>query len=820
MKIASAAENLRRDLQYAARLLSKNVGFTVTCVLTIALGIGINVSAFTLLNGMALRPLRAPGADSLVAVYQKIEGKTPRSVWGNASLFSYPEYLQYQEQNGVFSGLLAHFQPLRVTTPGVREYLEGDLTTCNYFDVLQSPPAMGRGFAPEECASAGSGAVLVLNDATWRNAFSADPQIVGKTIRMNQRLFTVIGVARPDFRGTELTAPAFWAPLVNADMLNTSDVRPELFLTRENLSWLSVIGRMREGVSISQARASLNVIAARIDARTPGRRTSLIVDTANLIGMPEERTNLLVVSSVILCAIGMVLLIACANLTNIMLARAAARRREIAVRLALGATRGQLISQLLTESFLLSFLGCVLGTYVAVTCSGALLTMLISHLPPDTPRLTLNLTPDIRVYSYCVGLMLLATVLIGLVPALQSTRTDVATALKMENLQSARSGKSTLRNVLVGAQVTTCALLLICAGLLLHGVMRGEHIDPGFDAEHTADVSLDLTRQGYDAATAASVRSDLMSRLRELPEVTAIAEAQNAPLAGRHEEAQVDVGGGSKQILETNRVSAAYFSTLRIPLVRGRSFTVAEVRSDAALAVVPNATAERVWPAQDPIGKVLRWNGKFYEVIGVTADTRSAYLPMVDSAYVYVPLAPREGSAEVIVRFAGGYAGTANTIRQLVRNMDANLVCGVTRIADNGVTWIAPARVSAALATVLGALALVLAAIGIYGTIAYTVSRRVREISIRMVFGARTIDVHKLVLGQALRPVLAGAAIGSVLAVAAAQLLRSLLFGVTTFDPVSYATVVTFLVATAALAAYLPARHAAKIEPVRALHEE
>jgi predicted permease len=516
----------------------------------------------------------------------------------------------------------------------------------------------------------------------------------------------------------------------------------------------------------------------------------------------------------------MVLLIGCANLMNIMLARAAARRREIAVRLALGASRGQLISQLLTESFMLSFMGCVLGIYMAVTCSRALLTALISHLPPDTPRLTLNLTPDIRVYSYCVGLMLLTTVLIGLVPALQSTRTDVATALKIEHLQSARTGKSTLRNVLVGAQVTISALLLICAGLLLHGVMRGERVNPGFDAAHTADVSLDLTRQGYDAAAAASVRAELIARLRELPSVTAIAEAQNAPLAGRHELAEVEVGGGNKQILETNRVSAAYFSTLRIPLVRGRSFTDAEVRSGAAVAIVPNPTAQRVWPGQDPIGKVLRWNGKSYDVIGVTADTRSAYLPRVDAAYVYVPLAPGEPNAEVIVRFAGGYAVTANTIRQLVRSMDANLVCGVTRIADNGVTWIAPARISAALATVLGALALVLAAIGIYGTIAYTVSRRVREISIRMVFGARAIDVHKLVLGQALRPVLAGAAIGSVLAVAAAQLLRSLLFGVSTFDAASYATVVTFLVATAVFAAYLPARHAAQIEPMRALHEE
>jgi predicted permease len=822
MTITSVAENARRDLHYAFRVLRNNPGFAAVCILTIALGIGINVSAFTLLNAIALRPLHLSDADRLVAVYQKIEGKTPRHVWGNASLFSYPEYLRYRDQNRVFSGMLAYSDALRVSVPGVRETLEGALTTCNYFDVLGAGPAMGRGFSADECDSTASGAVVVLSDATWRNVFSADPAIIGKTIRLNQRPFTVAGVARADFRGTELTVPAFWTPVVNAELLNRPGTDEEQFLTRENLSWLVMIGRTREGASLRQVRASLNVIAAQIDARTPGRRTTLSIDRANLIGLPEERTAVLIASTIILCAIGMVLLTGCANLTNLMLARAAARRREIAVRLALGATRMQLVSQLLMESAVVCVAGGILGTYVSVMFSDVLLKTLIAHLPPDTPALTVTLTPDVRVYAYCLALMAITTLLVGLVPALQSTRPDLSTTLKVDDMQSARSGRSTMRSILVAAQVTMSALLLLSAGLLLHGSIRGQHLDPGFDAEHTAGLRLDLTRQGYDAAASIRARAEIVSRLRASNAVAAVAEAENAPLAGRHEiEEFAARADGAKREMEVNSVGPEYFSTLQIPLIRGRAFTSDEARNGAAVAIVPLATARALWPGEEALGKRLTSdNHKQYEVVGVTADTHSAYLPQIDDSNVYLPLKPEQPTADIILRFEGDYRKTANTVNAIVKSMDPNITYSLSRTADNGVTWLAPAQVSATISTILGLLALVLATIGIYGTIAYTVSRRVREICIRMVFGASSADINRLILAQVMRPVVVGAALGTVLSIGVAFLLRSLLFGVSAFDAASCAPVLLLLLGTAVLAAYLPARRASRLQPVQALHEQ
>lgn len=815
-------ENLWRDLRFAGRMLHKSPGFAATAILTIALGIGINASVFTLLNAMVLRPLPLPEAVRLVGMYQTFRGKIDRSVWGNGSQFSYPEYIQYRDQNRVFSGLIAYSDILHVTLAGSREKFDGDLASCNYFEVLQSPPVLGRGFVPGECAAPGAGSVVVLSDDAWRSLFAADPNIVGKSIHVNQQPMTVIGIAAPGFRGTELITPAFWTPLVNARMAVTPAESDPSFLTQDNLSWLVMIGRLGDGVSLAQARANLKMIAEQVDQRHPGRSTDLAVNTANLMGMPEERTIAFAVGAVALCAVGLVLLIGCANLTNLMLARAAGRRREIAVRLAIGASRGQLIRQLLTESLLLSLMGGALGSFLALSSSRALLTALIAHLPPDTPKIALALTPDVRVFAYCLALMVATGLIFGLVPALEATRPELTSALKQEEGFELRRGKHiTLRAVLIGGQVAVCTVLLINAGLLLHGVYHGERLDPGFDIKNVAAVRLDLEDEGFNANRAANLRSQLLERVKALPHVAGAAEAVVSPLSGTHFDRQyAPQNQSSMRSVEMNWISPEYLSVLGIPLARGRNFTEAEARTGAPVGIVTEATARAFWPGEDAIGKRLHNSGEQIEIVGITRDTRTGYYRSIDSPYVYLPLSPKQTQRNLLVHFAGPYAATADAVRGVVHDLDPNVTVGVTRIEDNLVTWIAPARVSMALASVLGGLALVLATIGIYGTVAYTTSRRLREISIRMMLGARVQDVLKLILRQAMRPVAVGAVLGVGLSIAAAQVLSALLFGLSVFDVVSFGPVVAFLMLTALLAIYLPARRAMRVDPMEALRQE
>lgn len=816
-------ENLWRDTRFGLHMMRKSPGVAGTAILTIALGVGINASAFTLLNAIVFRPLPLPESTRLVGVYQQFTGKFRRNVYGNGTLFSYQEYQEYRDRNRAFAGIAGYADIVHTVLPGSTLRVTGSLATCNYFDVLQSPPALGRGFLPAECSAPASGPVIVLSDDTWRNNFAADPKILGKIIRVNQQPLTVVGVAAPGFRGTELEGPAFWTPLVNAPLVvRTPPAEDPYFLTNANLSWLTVIGRLRDGLSLAQARADLRIIAAQIDQRYRGRTTTLQVNTATHVGLPEERLGVLSVGGVLLAAVGLILVIGCTNLTNVMLARAAARRREIAVRLALGASRGRLVRQLMTESLLLSLIGGVLGTVVAVSSAQALLTTLVSHLPPDTPKMTLTLTPDIRVLVYCFVLMVVTSLLVGLVPALQATRLDLTNGLKQEEgLEVKRSRRISLRSLLIGAQVAMCALLLISAGLLLHGFVRGVRLNPGLETRQVVAIRPEFESAGYDSNAAVSFEQLLMARLNGRPGFAGMAQAMNTPLAGRQDETEFTADDGVIRLMEMNRVSADYFKVLSIPLVRGRSFTELEQRNGGAVAIVTESTARALWPGQDALGKSLRSGDKQQlVVVGVTADTHSTQLNELDAPYVYLPLAGSNTNPDVLVRFEGPYSAVADQVSATAKELDSAVVVSVFRLDENMVTWIAPARVSVVLASVLAGLAMLLAVIGIYGTAAYSVSRRMREISIRLMLGAQSGWVARLVLRQAMRPVLAGAILGAALSLLAAKLLSSLLFGVSIFDLLSFGPVMLLLMGVALLATYLPVRNAMRGDPMQALREE
>ncbi len=815
-------ETLVQDLRYGFRQLARSPGFTVVAVLTIALGIGVNSGIFSILDALALQPIVVGGRQTVASVYPIFQGRRHRNINNSANMFSYPEYKAYRDQNHVFTGFAGYVPFVEATVGGERPLeIYGSLATCNYFDVLNERPALGRGFVEADCAAAGASAVVVLSDDYWRNTLLADPAIVGKTISLNHSRFTIVGVAPPGFSGTEIAASAFWAPIeMQAALLPDRE-----YLNDADLSWIAALGRVKEGVSLEQVRADLAVITSRVEVKNPGTMR-LAVQRAVLFFRPEERGLVLTVGAVLLCAVGLVLLIACANIANLLLARAAGRRREIAVRLALGASRGRLIRQLLTESVLLALIGGALGTLISFATFDGLVRMVITHLPPGTPPFAFHLGPDTRVLAYSLALTILTGIAFGLAPALQSSRADVNTSLKEESgdtsRRSARMGA--IRNVLVSGQVAVCMILLLAAGLLLRGLYKAQTIDPGFEMKGLDDVTFRLRQQGYSEAQAAALHRQMKERLAALPGVDTVAEAVNIPLGDEHFGTGAKIPGGVEKQVLFNRVSPNFFAMFGIPIVRGRGFVDADVRTAPRVVVVTEAAARRFWPGEDPLGKSLQLYGEgnaLSEVVGVAKDTQVDRLGETNSNFLYVPTNLKEESADLfIVHSTLGDAATLDEIRAALRGIDPELSFDVGRVEDNLDIFRTPSRIVVGVSGVLAGLALLLASIGVYGLVSFAVSRRIREIGIRMALGADGRDVMKLILRQALRPVLIGAVIGIVCCGGVSRIFSSLLFGVSPLDPVSFLLVPVFLILVAGAACYLPARRAMRVDPMVALRYE
>jgi macrolide transport system ATP-binding/permease protein len=813
-----------QDVRYGVRVLGKNPGFTLVAVLTLALGIGVNASIFTLFDSVALRPLQLPESNRLLDVYQTMHGKMNRNVMGGVNLSSYPEYLEYRDHNQVFSSLAAYKPETRVTLASTREEITGQLATCNYFDVVQVKPALGRGFVASECAEANASAVVVLSHNLWENTFHSDPEILGKVIRMNRVPLTVIGVMPPSFRGTQIIPAEFWAPITMAPTIVKLSFRP--LLTDDDSSWLAMLGRLNDGATVAQARANLSVIAAQIDQKRPGRKTEVNVNTATLFGRPDMRVVVFSAGSVVLVAVGLVLLIACANIANLMLARAAGRTREIAVRLAMGASRARLVRQLLTESLLIAFAGGAFGLLVSTWTEPALVKTLLARIPSGGPWFSVSGTPDLRVIAYAAALTIVTGMAFGLAPALQATRNDVNEALKDEGTQTTQQSRGRLRGALVGIQVAVCMVLLICAGLLLRGLAHAQQIDPGFEMNHIGMVNYRLQTQGFTAEQAAAFNREMRDRVIGVQGVEEIAEVAAAPLANVHFGGQFSEPGHSERRGMTyNVVGANFFSLLGIPLTRGRSFTETEVRNNLPVIVVNEAAARVWWPGQDPIGKRLqafRRTHETYEVVGVAKDVELDQVGEAHEPFIFLPVTPADqADIMLLVRTRSPFDEVAAPIRDAARRADAELKIEVISLRTNLEDWpLGPARILVVLAGTLGLLGLVLASIGIYGTTAYTVSRRVREIGIRMALGARAQDVKALVLRQSMRPVLIGGAAGILLCAAVTRILSKLLFGVSPLDGIAFVSVGAFLIAVALLASYLPARRAVRVDPMVALRHE
>jgi predicted permease len=807
---AEMLANVRNDFRYALRTLARSPGFTAAAIAPIALGIGINSGVFSILNSVAWRSLPAHDADALVSIYQDFRGGPRRLVYGARTLFSLPEYRTYRDEAHTLSGLMAYSREWTATLGRASpEEVSGILVTCNYFDVLGLSPAIGRSFTSDDCVRSAT-PVVILSHALWQRAFGGDPQVLHRPIVLNGREIAVAGVAPPGFDGVDMAKAAFFAPTSMAAMF-----RPEQDLQENaHVSWLTLIGRRREDVPLAQTRADLSVVANRIDAQHPGRTTSLIVEPAAALSLPPARQTVLRGATIVLAAFGLVLLIAAANVANMLLARAAARTREIAVRVSVGATRARLIQQLFTESAIIAVAGAVGGSLLFWWFFEALLPVLLGSVP-DAGRMRIDATPDGTVLWFAIGLTVATALAFGLVPALQASKSDVHALIKQSSADPT-GGRGWLRGTLVGGQIALCTILLIPAGLLSRALYAAYTFDPGFDHHNVAMVSIALRDARYEKGHAAIFHEQWVERISALPGIARIAVAGRMPLSPGRTQSTVRLADNPEEhVVDVNTVSPDFFTVLDIPIVRGRVFTAGELD----VALVTESTARRYWHGEDAIGRSITVGNERRRVVGIVRDAQISPARDAVSSYLYVPAARDSRNISALVRTRVGIEEAAAAIRAETAGMDRNLVVRVQPLSDNLAVLQTLSQIAATVASLLSLLALSLAAIGVYGVVTYVVSRRQREVGIRMALGATARDMRRLILAQTLRPVAVGMAVGIAAAAAAARVLQSVLFGVSPFDPAAYLGTPLVMMAVATFATWLPTRQTLRSDPVTRLRE-
>jgi predicted permease len=817
-------DDIWSDLCYAARWLWRTPGFTAAAIVTIALGVGVNAGIFTVLNGLLFRELQAPDSHELVSIYQTVEDAQNVATTGIGT-FSSSEYNIYRDQAQTLSGVLALGNAPMTTLGGEKpQLLAGALVSCNHFDVLGQPPALGRGLSAEDCEP-GAAPVVVLSRTLWRTAFAADPGILGRTVQLNRHQFTVVGVsAEGTYTGPRygILDGGYIAP-ISADPILRSSGR----FQNDQVRWLSLIGRRKDGASLEQVSAELGVIAARIDQQGAGRSTKLTVEGEIPTSVPaDQRGAILGGAAVLMAAFVSVLLIACANVANLLLARGTARSQEIGIRLSLGASRARVIRQLLTESMLISIAGGIVGSMLAMWSFQSLVARALpALLPPGLPiSLSFDLTPDFQALIFAVAMTFGTGILFGLVPALHVSRPDVQSAIKQDGAGAHRRG-GRLRGVLVGVQVALCMTLMIAAGLLLRGLYVTHTVDTGFEYRDVAFVSLESVLDVHAPEEAAAFRRRLMAEVKALPGVTAAAYTDRQPLGMDNAAIEIRLPEESEKTSRTAQlisVTPQYFSVLELPIVRGRTFTDVEVQDRTAGAVpviVSEATARNLWSGTDAIGRTLISSmlpGQTMQVVGVAADARINSLGTIDPYYIYMP----GGSSALLVKSRVGFGATASSLRAVLRGLDPTFAVDVLPLESNLAWWRGLSGIIATLGAALAILALVLASVGIYGVVAYSVSRRYREIGIRMALGAESRGVLGLILRQTMRPVVAGAMIGFAAAAALSRILTSLLFGVSPADPIGLGGAALLVLVAALAAGILAARPATQSDPTAALRHE
>lgn len=804
--------NLRHDIRYALRTLARNPSFAVAAIAPIALGIGINTGVFSILNSVAWRPLPVPDPQALVSIHQDFRGVSRRTIYGARSLFSLPEYQAYRDHTRTLAGVMAYSREWTVTLGRESpQEINGILATCNYFDVLGVRAAMGTGFTPANCGGPDAPPVVILSHALWTRAFGADPDVLQKSIVLNGRDVTVVGVGAAGFHGVDMAKHEFFAPTSIATLL-----RPEINLdTNAHASWLTLVGRRRADAPLAHVRADLAMVAQRIDSEQPGRTTTLIVEPATALSLPDARQAILIGGGIVLTAFGFVLLIAAANVANILLARAAARTREIAIRLSVGATRVRLIQQLLTESAVIASAGAASGWLLFSWFFQALVPWLLGTFP-GASAMRLDATPDGTVFLFTLGLTALTALACGLAPALQASSGALHGVMKKDT--GTGDSRGWLRGALVGGQIALCTILLIPAGLLSRALSAAYTFDPGFNYHDIAMISIDLRHPRYEKGNAAIFQEEWVKRIRAATGTGLIADAGRFPLRPGRTQSSFRVGDDATQhVTEFNTVSPEFFPVLGIPIVRGRVFT----RADTNAVLVTEATARRYWPGKDAIGQSVTMGANTHYVVGIVRDVQLSQSEDAVSSYMFLPAAPgAERRVSVLVRPGADLDRFAAAVRAETTRMDPGLVVNVQPLADNVGMLQTLSQIAAGVAGTLSLIALGLASIGVYAVVAFVVSRRRREVGLRMALGANARDVQRLIVRQTLRPVAIGMAIGLAVAAAGAHVLRSVLFGVSPYDPAVFIGAPLLMLTLAAAAAFLPTRQAVRLDPMSVLRSE
>jgi predicted permease len=851
MNLVSLWRTFLRDLNFALRTLRRTPGFTLVAVLTLALGIGANTAIFTLLNQVLLRLLPVKDPHSLVMLTMR--GKHYGSNWGSNAI-SYPMYKDFKEHNEVFSGMMARF-PIyaSVTLGNASERVKAELVSGSYFDVLGVTTAIGRPFTPDDDKTKDGHPLVILSYNYWRDKFGAKADVIGSTILVNNNRMTIVGVAQAGFDGVELgDPPSIFVPMMmqlellpgNKDMLNNRRNR-----------WVNVFGRLKSGVSAEKAKASLQPFMhsmLEMEVKEEAFRNASPYDREQFLkcwmdvlpgsqGRQNVQRGLSTPLWVLMATTGMVLLIACANIANLLLARATRRQKEMAIRLAIGASRGRIISQLLIEMLVLAMAGGVLGLMLAFWADKALMSV---YLPADSARLNITTSPDLRVLLFTFGVSALTALAFGLVPALQTTKPNVGTVLKDEASAVVGSGNKGLRKSLVVVQVALSLLLLIGAGLFLRSLDNLSQLGPGFNASRLIGFEIDPSLNGYTPERGKLAYRQLTESLKSLSGVEGVGLASMRILENDEWDSSMTVEGYSPDKPDDraepymNSISPNYFAALGVPIVSGRDFTDADSREvkhgpDAddfapATVMINETFARKFFPGRDPIGRHLGFGSDpgtktDMEIIGVVKDIKYTSLRDEIPPQAFVPyLASRGvGGMTVYVRTTADPKTMMNMIREKVRDLDANMPIFDMRTTDEQIqNSLSAERMIASLSTVFGLLATILAAVGLYGLMAYNVVQRTREIGIRMALGAAQGDVVWMVMRDVLILVGIGIAVGVPAALALTSVVRSQLYGLTGHDPMTLILATVGLAVVAFAAGYIPAIRASRLDPMRALRYE
>jgi len=858
-------EVLLQDLRFGLRMLAKNPGFTAVAVLTLALGIAANTAIFTAFDALVLRPRPVKDPDRLAAVFRATPGEAHG--W-----FSYPDYIYYRDHSKSFSeltlfafGMAVTSSDLPATSPEAAPRIAGAVgfqlpqllqgsaqpimcffVSGNYFPMLGATPHLGRILQPED-DQANAPPVVLMSGNSWQRRFHSDPKIVGSVLHLNGVAFTVVGVTPLDYLATASSVPDVWAPIPAKIALGV--------MTRQELENRLVAagfpsGRLKQGVSLLDAQAELSVLAAQLRTQHPEAERNMSVSVVsgrnNLSGLDPEAWAVVAAA---MTAVALLLLIACANVASLLLARAVARRKEIAVRLALGAGRSRLLRQLLTESILLGLLAGALGLPLAGWMLHLLIVEIAAALPSFWGTIALEISPDMPIFIYTLLVSCAAGIAFGLAPALQASKSDVNSALKEEGTAfGQRLTRSRLRGILIAGQMAACLVLLISSALLLRGSQRALKIDPGYEARRVAYLEIyNPANLRYSQPRLLQLNRDLVEGIANLPGVQSVAQASRGPIGGIRwvpvtpfdaAPSTPGVKASEPPVAGYSYVTPNYFETLGIPIVRGRTFSPREAEGRAPVVVISEATARRFWPGQDPIGKRLKIGSEkgtmsfpgqkdpfiaSTEVLGVARDVRSMDLRKIDDSYLYLPLSQtHQWTSTLLARTEGEPTPLLSAIGQVVRRVDANLpVIGAPLYSMISMDpYFVVSRIGGLLASIVGALGLLMACMGVYGMVSYSVSQRTREIGIRMALGAERIQVLQLVMSEGFRPILCGIAIGIVASAGVSRALSATLFGLNPLDTVSFAGVSLLLIAIALLATWLPARRATEVDPMVALRYE